>query len=83
VTEGFAEGDTSEIEGWMEVVFENDMTLKPSKVAHMAKKNFRMPQRMIFMLKQAARAIKERVRLRVRKNSEKTERTRPGRRPSV
>jgi hypothetical protein len=83
VTEGFAEGDTSEIEGWMEVVFENDMTLKPSKVAHMAKKNFRMPQRMIFMLKQAARAIKERVRLRVRKNSETTDRARPGRRPSV
>jgi hypothetical protein len=83
VTEGFASRDTSKMEGWMERVVENDMTLKPSKVAHMAKKNFHLPQRMIFMLKKAARAIKERARLRVRKNSEKTERTRPGRRPSV
>jgi len=35
------------------------------------------------MLKKVARAIKERVRLRVRKNSETTDRARPGRRPSV
>jgi HD domain len=83
VTEGFAGQDTSEIGGWMEEVFENDPTLKPSKVAHMAKNNFRMPQRMIFMLKKAARAMKERVRLRLRKNSENTDRTRPGRKTSV
>ncbi len=67
VTEGFASRDSSKIEGWMEQAFEKDMTLTPSEVARMARKKFRMPQRMLFFLKKLARTIKERIRLRRRK----------------
>ncbi|WP_028895686.1 HD domain-containing protein [Syntrophorhabdus aromaticivorans] len=73
VTEGFASRDSSKIEGWMEQAFEKDMTLTPSEVARMARKKFRMPQRMLFFLKKLARTIKERIRLRRRKSGNPSE----------
>ncbi len=69
VTKGFARVNTAEIEGWMEGVFENDMTLTPGRVAHMAKNNFRMPGTMLPFLKRLARKVKERIRLRQRKKT--------------
>jgi hypothetical protein len=83
VTKGFAHGNTSEIEGWMEKVFENDMTLTPSKVAHMAKNNFHMPETMLPFLKRLARKIKERIRLRRRKNGAHSDEAPPKRRSSA
>jgi hypothetical protein len=83
VTRGFARGNTSEIEGWMEKVFENDMTLTPGKVAHMAKNNFRMPEAMLPFLKRLARKIKERIRLRRRKNTANSDEATPRRRSST
>jgi hypothetical protein len=68
VTKGFTRGNTLKIEGWMEKVFENDMTLTPNKVAHMAKNYFHMPETMLSFLKRLARKVKERIRLRRRKN---------------
>jgi hypothetical protein len=72
VTEGFARANASKIEGWMTKVFERDMTLTPGVVANMAKNNFHMPEAMLPFLKRLARKVKERVRLRRRKNSEGT-----------
>ncbi len=72
VTEGFARANTSKIEGWMTKAFERDMTLTPGVVAHMAKNNFHMPEAMLPFLKRLARKIKERIRLRRRKNSDGT-----------
>jgi CRISPR/Cas system-associated endonuclease Cas3-HD len=83
VTEGFASRDTSKMEGWMERVFEKDMTLKPSKVAHMAKNNFHLPQRMLPFLMAVARIIKERIRLRRRKQTTNSGEIYPRRRSSV
>ena len=70
VTEGFARANTSKIEGWMTKAFEHDMTLTPAVVANMAKNNFHMPEAMLPFLKRLARRIKERIRLRRRKNSD-------------
>ena len=83
VTRGFARGNTSKIEAWMEKVFENDMTLTPSKVTHMAKNNFRMPETMLPFLKKLARKIKERIRLRRRKNAAHSDEAVPRRRCSA
>ena len=83
VTEGFASRDTSKMEGWMEQVFEKDMTLKPSKVAHIAKNVFRLPQKMLPLLMAAARIIKERIRLRRRKQTTNSGEIYPRRRSSV
>ncbi len=68
VTNGFTGRDTSKIEGWMEQVFENDMTLKPGEVARLAMRKFRIPQKMLLFVKKLARTIKERIRLRRRNN---------------
>ena len=70
VTEGFARGNASKIESWMTKVFERDMTLTPGVVANMAKNNFHMPEAMLPFLKKLARKVKERMRLRRRKNSD-------------
>ena len=70
VTEGFARGNASKIESWMTKVFERDMTLTPGVVANMAKNNFHMPEAMLPFLKKLARKVKERIRLRRRKNSD-------------
>jgi len=83
VTKGFARGNTSKIEGWMEKVFGNDMTLTPGKVAYMAKNNFRMPETMLPFLKRLARKIKERIRLRRRKNTANSDEAAPRRRSSA
>ncbi|MGD0229953.1 MAG: HD domain-containing protein [Syntrophorhabdales bacterium] len=72
VTKGFARADASKIEGWMTKVFERDMTLAPGVVANMAKNNFHMPEAMLLFLKKLARKVKERIRLRRRKNSDVT-----------
>jgi hypothetical protein len=80
VTEGFARANTSKIEGWMTKALERDMTLTPGVVANTAKNNFHMPEAMLPFLKKLARKVKERIRLRQRKNSD---RTAPGRRSSV
>ena len=72
VTKGFARANASKIEGWMTKAFERDMTLTPGVVANMAKNNFHMPEAMLPFLKKLARKVKERVRLRRRKNSEGT-----------
>jgi hypothetical protein len=77
VTKGFVRGNTLKIEGWMEKVFEHDMTLTPNKVAHMAKNNFRMPETMLSFLKKLARKVKERIRLRRRKNAAKSDEANP------
>ncbi len=83
VTKGFALGNTSKIEGWMEEVFENDMSLTPAKVAHMAKNNFHMPETMLPFLKRLARTTKERIRLRRRKNTANSDEATPRRRSST
>jgi hypothetical protein len=83
VTKGFARGNTSKIEGWMEKVFEKDMTLTPGKVAYMAKNNFHMPETMLPFLKRLARKIKERIRLRRRKNAANSDEATPRRRSSA
>jgi len=83
VTRGFARGNTSKIEAWMEKVFENDMTLTPGKVAHMAKSNFHMPETMLPFLKRLARKIKERIRLRRRKAASHSDEAVPRRRSSA
>ncbi len=83
VTKGFARGNTSKIEGWMEKVFENDMTLTPNKVAHMAKNYFHMPETMLSFLKRLARKMKERIRLRRRKNSANSDEATPRPRSSA
>ncbi len=83
VTKGFARGNTAEIEGWMEKVFENDMTLTPGRVAHMAKNNFRMPGTMLPFLKRLARKVKERIRLRRRKKTANSREANPRRRSSA
>ncbi len=72
VTEGFARVNASKIEGWMTKAFERDMTLTPAVVANMAKNNFHMPEAMLPFLKKLARKVKERIRLRRRKNSDGT-----------
>ena len=72
VTKGFARNNASKIEDWMTKVFERDMTLTPGVVANMAKNNFHMPEAMLPFLKKLARKIKERIRLRRRKNSDGT-----------
>jgi len=72
VTEGFARANASKIEGWMTKAFERDMTLTPGVVANMAKNNFHMPEAMLPFLKKLARKVKERIRLRRRKNSDGT-----------
>jgi hypothetical protein len=72
VTEGFARANASKIEGWMTKAFERDMTLMPGVVANMAKNNFHMPEAMLPFLKKLARKVKERIRLRRRKNSDAT-----------
>ena len=72
VTEGFARANASKIQGWMTKVFERDMTLTPGVVANMAKNNFHMPEAMLPFLKKLARKVKERIRLRRRKNSDGT-----------
>ncbi len=70
VTKGFARANASKIENWMTKAFERDMTLTPGVVANMAKNNFHMPETMLPFLKRLARKIKERIRLRRRKNSD-------------
>ena len=70
VTEGFARVNASKIEGWMTKAFGRDMTLMPAVVANMAKNNFHMPEAMLPFLKKLARKVKERIRLRRRKNSD-------------
>lgn len=72
VTEGFARANASKIENWMAKAFERDMTLTPVVVANMAKNNFHMPETMLPFLKKLARKVKERIRLRQRKNSDGT-----------
>ena len=72
VTKGFAHANASKIEGWMTKAFERDMTLTPGVVANMAKNNFHMPEAMLPFLKKLARKVKERIRLRRRKNSDET-----------
>jgi hypothetical protein len=72
VTEGFARANASKIEGWMTKAFERDMTLTPGVVANMAKNNFHIPEAMLPFLKKLARKVKERIRLRRRKNSDGT-----------
>lgn len=70
VTKGFARANASKIESWMTKAFERDTTLTPGVVANMAKNNFHMPQAMLPFLKKLARKVKERIRLRRRKNSD-------------
>ena len=70
VTKGFARANASKIESWMTKAFERDMTLTPGVVANMAKNNFHMPEAMLPFLKKLARKVKERIRLRRRKNSD-------------
>ncbi|OPY06282.1 MAG: HD domain protein [Syntrophorhabdaceae bacterium PtaU1.Bin034] len=72
ITNGFAGRDTSGIEGWMEQVFENDMTLKPGEVARLAMKKFGVPHRMLLFVKKLARTVKERIRLRRRTEADET-----------
>lgn len=72
VTKGFARANASKIENWMTKAFERDMTLTPGMVANMAKNNFHMPETMLPFLKKLARKVKERIRLRRRKNSDGT-----------
>ena len=72
VTEGFAHANASKIENWMTKAFERDMTLTPGVVANMAKNNFHMPEAMLPFLKKLARKVKERIRLRRRKNLDGT-----------
>ena len=67
----------------MEKVFENDMTLTPGRVAHMAKNNFRMPGTMLPFLKRLARKVKERIRLRRRKKTANSGEANPRRRSSA
>ncbi len=83
VTEGFTRGNTLRIEGWMEKVFEHDTTLTPSKVAHMAKNYFHVPEAMLSFLKRLARKIKERIRLRRRKNTANSDEVAPRSRSSA
>jgi hypothetical protein len=83
VTKGFARGNTLKIEGWMEEVFENDMTLTPTRVAHMAKNYFHMPETMLAFLKRLARKVKERIRLRRRKNTANSDEPAPRRRSAA